>query len=158
MDLLRVGGQDELHFQGNYFFYHHTHADNIIILDSAQMDRTVAIWATHAFVIASLPAPLPRGERASAEELAEAFDEDEDDDDDDDDDDGDDDGGGFAGVWFGLILGLAVGVMMGYGMRRAPELCLFSSFEPQACLTVRWVQARAGAARRRCLSARSTRA
>ena len=66
-------GQDELHFQGNYFYYHHTDADNVIILDPAQMDRTVAIWATHAYVIASLPSKLPRGPIASAGQLESAF-------------------------------------------------------------------------------------
>ena len=66
-------GQDELHFQGDYFMYHHTDADNVIILDPAQMDRTVAVWATHAYVIASLPTKLPRGPYATAEQLESAF-------------------------------------------------------------------------------------
>ena len=33
------------HFQGDYFFFHHTAGDNMIVLDSDQMDRASAVVA-----------------------------------------------------------------------------------------------------------------
>jgi hypothetical protein len=53
-------GMDEFHFQGDYFMYHHSDADTMEILDPAQMDRSVALWAAYAYVLGNLPEMLPR--------------------------------------------------------------------------------------------------
>ena len=45
----------------DYFFYHHTNADTMHVLDSRQMDRAAAIVAAHAFAMASLPNMPSRG-------------------------------------------------------------------------------------------------
>jgi carboxypeptidase Q len=70
-------GKDEYHFQGDYFFYHHSDADTMEILDPAQMDRAVALWASFAYVVANLDDKLPRmapGEAAPSQaELDELF-------------------------------------------------------------------------------------
>ena len=47
-------------FQGDYFFYHHTTADTVTILDSDQMDRSAAVFAVTAYAVAMLDAKLPR--------------------------------------------------------------------------------------------------
>ena len=47
-------------FQGDYFFYHHTQADTVSVLDSDQMDKSAAVVAVTAFAVAMLPAKLPR--------------------------------------------------------------------------------------------------
>jgi len=47
-------------FQGDYFFYHHTTADTMTILDSDQMDRSAAVFAVTAYAVAMLDAKLPR--------------------------------------------------------------------------------------------------
>ena len=49
------------HFQGDYFFFHHTAGDNMLVLDSDQMDRASAVVAVHAYAMASLSEKLPRG-------------------------------------------------------------------------------------------------
>eukprot|EP00667_Euglena_gracilis_P005276 EG_transcript_5312 len=49
------------HFQGDYFFFHHTDGDTMSVLDTDQMDRAVAVLAVYAYLVASLPEPLPRG-------------------------------------------------------------------------------------------------
>ena len=54
----------------DYFFYHHSHADTPSLLDSAQLDASLATWASFAFVLANITAPLPRGAPASAAQLA----------------------------------------------------------------------------------------
>jgi hypothetical protein len=38
----------------------HTGADTMEPLDPAQMDRAVAVWALHAFVVADLSIDFPR--------------------------------------------------------------------------------------------------
>jgi carboxypeptidase Q len=43
-----------------YFWYHHTEADTIDKLDPDEVARSVAAMAVMAYVIADLPAPLPR--------------------------------------------------------------------------------------------------
>jgi carboxypeptidase Q len=43
-----------------YFWFHHTEADTIDKLDPAEMQRCVATMAVMAYVVADLPAPLPR--------------------------------------------------------------------------------------------------
>lgn len=58
------------HFQGDYFMYHHSHADTPSLLDSGQLDSALATWASFAYVIANLSAPLPRGPPATAAQLA----------------------------------------------------------------------------------------
>jgi hypothetical protein len=58
-----------LRFQGDYFFYHHSHADTPSLLDSAQLDASLATWSSFAFVLANISAPLPRGAPASAAQL-----------------------------------------------------------------------------------------
>jgi hypothetical protein len=50
------------HFQGDYFFFHHTEGDNMVVLDTEQMDRASAVVAVHAYAQASLKNKLPRGE------------------------------------------------------------------------------------------------
>ena len=57
-------------FQGDYFFYHHSHADTPSLLDSGQLDSALATWASFAYVIANLSVPLPRGPPATAAQLA----------------------------------------------------------------------------------------
>ena len=60
-------------WQGDYFFYHHTHADTMHILDARQMDRAAAIIAAHAYTVAALPAMptrdtlRPKGDIATAQ-------------------------------------------------------------------------------------------
>jgi len=60
-------------WQGDYFFYHHTHADTMHILDPRQMDRAAAIIAAHAYAVAALPdmptrgTPMPKGNTALAQ-------------------------------------------------------------------------------------------
>ena len=51
----------EQHFQGDYFFYHHTEGDTMTVLDPDQMDLAVATVAVHAFAAANLNSMLPRG-------------------------------------------------------------------------------------------------
>ena len=43
-----------------YFWYHHTDSDTIDKLDPAEVARCVAAMAVMAYVVADLPAPLPR--------------------------------------------------------------------------------------------------
>lgn len=43
-----------------YFWYHHTHADTIDKLDPREMAMNVAAMAVMAYIVADLPAPLPR--------------------------------------------------------------------------------------------------
>ena len=49
------------HFQGDYFFYHHTIGDTVSVLSSEQMDRASATLAVHAYAYANLEHLLPRG-------------------------------------------------------------------------------------------------
>ena len=93
------------HFQGDYFFFHHTAGDNMIVLDSDQMDRASAVVAVHAYAMASLSEKLPRGPpqppqpfSAAAEAGALAS-------------DGADTTAVVAGSVLGLLVGLAVGCM-----------------------------------------------
>jgi hypothetical protein len=46
-------------FQGDYFFYHHSHADTPSLLDAGQLDAALATWASFAYVLANISAPLP---------------------------------------------------------------------------------------------------
>ena len=48
------------HFQGDYFFYHHSEGDTMEVLDSGQLDRAASMWTQWAFAIANLPTLLPR--------------------------------------------------------------------------------------------------
>lgn len=48
------------HFQGDYFFYHHSQGDMPDILDSKQLDRASMLWALFAYIVADLPTLLPR--------------------------------------------------------------------------------------------------
>ena len=48
------------HFQGDYFFYHHSVADSPDKLDAGQIDRCVLLWATYTYVVADLKGALPR--------------------------------------------------------------------------------------------------
>ena len=57
----------EQHFQGDYFFYHHTEGDTMTILDPDQMDLAVATVAVHAFAAANLESMLPRGKMLAPE-------------------------------------------------------------------------------------------
>ncbi len=50
---LRVDGR-------RYFWYHHSDDDTIDKLDPEEMARCVAAMAVLAYVVADLPAPLPR--------------------------------------------------------------------------------------------------
>jgi hypothetical protein len=47
--------------EGDYFFYHHTTADTVTLLDSDQMDRSAAVLAVTAYAVAMLDTKLPRG-------------------------------------------------------------------------------------------------
>ena len=44
-----------------YFWYHHTEADNVDKIDPKELGENVAAMAIMAYVLADLPAPLPRG-------------------------------------------------------------------------------------------------
>lgn len=43
-----------------YFWFHHSPADMITILDSTELDMNVALWATVSYVLADLTVALPR--------------------------------------------------------------------------------------------------
>ena len=43
-----------------YFYYHHTEADTMTVLDSDNLDLCVAVWATASYVLADLSVELPR--------------------------------------------------------------------------------------------------
>jgi carboxypeptidase Q len=58
------------HFQGDYFLYHHSGADTPSLLDPGQMDASLAAWASFAYVVANVTAPMPRGVPAGAAQLA----------------------------------------------------------------------------------------
>eukprot|EP01052_Picozoa_sp_SAG31_P004308 SAG31_NODE_177_length_21310_cov_8.894064_12_plen_211_part_00 len=45
----------------SYFFYHHTQADTVSVLDSDQMDKSAAVLAVTAYAVAMLDERLPRG-------------------------------------------------------------------------------------------------
>ena len=47
--------------ESRYFWYHHTDADTIDKLDPHDVALCVATMAVMAYVVADLPAPLPRG-------------------------------------------------------------------------------------------------
>lgn len=47
-------------FRGNYFFYHHTAADNMAMLDEVDMDLNTAMYAAISYVVADLDEMLPR--------------------------------------------------------------------------------------------------
>jgi carboxypeptidase Q len=47
-----------------YFWYHHSEADTFDKLDAAEVARCVAAMAVMAYVVAEMPAPLPRREMA----------------------------------------------------------------------------------------------
>lgn len=43
-----------------YFYYHHTHADTMTVLDAGDLDLCTIVWATASYVVASLDETLPR--------------------------------------------------------------------------------------------------
>jgi len=43
-----------------YFYFHHSPADMLNILDPVEMDMNVAVWATLSYVLADLSVSLPR--------------------------------------------------------------------------------------------------
>jgi carboxypeptidase Q len=51
-----------------YFWYHHSDADTVDKLDPGEMAKCVAAMAVMAYVVADLPAKLPRGGAVPAEE------------------------------------------------------------------------------------------
>ncbi|XP_058061277.1 carboxypeptidase Q-like [Anopheles bellator] len=44
----------------NYFWYHHSEGDTIALEDSADLDRSTALWAAAAYVIADLSIDIPK--------------------------------------------------------------------------------------------------
>jgi len=44
----------------NYFWYHHTEADTMSMMDSGDLDKGTALWAAASYIIADLNNPLPR--------------------------------------------------------------------------------------------------
>lgn len=61
------------HFQGQYFFYHHSHADTMSVLDSGQMDNVTLLWASAALGLAEEEEMLPRGEVADNDAVTAEF-------------------------------------------------------------------------------------
>ena len=57
------------HFQGDYFFYHHSQGDMPDILDSKQLDRASMLWALFAYIVADLPTLLPRIDTSYVQQL-----------------------------------------------------------------------------------------
>lgn len=43
-----------------YFWYHHTEADTITMMDSEELDLDTALWAVTSYVLSDLEAKLPR--------------------------------------------------------------------------------------------------
>jgi carboxypeptidase Q len=43
-----------------YFYFHHSAADMLSVLDSTELDLDTALWATVGYVLADLSVPLPR--------------------------------------------------------------------------------------------------
>lgn len=46
-----------------YFWFHHSNADTMSVLNSADIDKCAAVWAVHAYSVANLPSLLPRGNK-----------------------------------------------------------------------------------------------
>jgi carboxypeptidase Q len=46
--------------QGDYFWFHHSHADTVDKIDPKDMGMSVAMMAVMAYVVADLPDRLPR--------------------------------------------------------------------------------------------------
>ena len=44
----------------DYFFYHHSEADTMTMMNSADLDKGMALWAVASYIIADLTDPLPR--------------------------------------------------------------------------------------------------
>jgi carboxypeptidase Q len=55
-----VPGVEILNENENYFYYHHTHADTMTVQDADDLDMCTVVWATVAYVVASLDDLLPR--------------------------------------------------------------------------------------------------
>jgi len=49
-----------LNDDGKYFWFHHTEADTMDVLDPAALDKATALWASVAYVIADLKDDFPR--------------------------------------------------------------------------------------------------
>ena len=45
----------------HYFWYHHSHADTMDVLDPVEMNLCSAVWAVYAYVLADIDNVLPRG-------------------------------------------------------------------------------------------------
>ncbi|CAG7719431.1 unnamed protein product [Allacma fusca] len=56
----------------HYFWYHHSEADVLTVLDSDELDRCLAVWAASSYVLANLQDPLPR-ESADRKELIDSY-------------------------------------------------------------------------------------
>jgi len=55
-----VPGASLLNDNQQYFWFHHSHADTMTVLDPNQMDYCAATWAVTAYTVANLPSLLPR--------------------------------------------------------------------------------------------------
>jgi carboxypeptidase Q len=55
-----VPGVELLSHSENYFYYHHSHGDTMTVLNADDLDMCTVIWATVAYVVASLDDLLPR--------------------------------------------------------------------------------------------------
>lgn len=49
-----------LNDNGKYFWFHHTNADTMDVLDPNALDKATALWASVAYVIADLNDDFPR--------------------------------------------------------------------------------------------------
>ena len=53
-------GSEEQTINSDYFWYHHSHADQMNVFTVEELDRAAATWAALAYTLAELDEMLPR--------------------------------------------------------------------------------------------------